>query len=224
VVEIRDPKDPAALDHPELQITYRVRLPSAEGSLWLETAVDGAKVTAEDERLVDEGDQRVGNLHLTVPQRNSVVSVIAYNDKGASVPALLHVQWRGPQVDEKLTLYVLAIGISTYKDQELNLRYAAKDAADFVAEAEAQEGGLYGKVVVHPPQGSLRDGQATKDAILDELDWITRAVTTPTMSRWCFCPATGLPHRTDTIDSYHTTTTRVGSSARQSPTRNSRII
>jgi hypothetical protein len=49
----------------------------------------------------------------------SLVSVIAYSPKGGSVPALLHVQWRGELVDEKLTLYVLAIGISSYKEKSL---------------------------------------------------------------------------------------------------------
>jgi uncharacterized caspase-like protein len=76
-----------------------------------------------------------------------------------------------------LTLYVLAIGISNYRDEKVRLRFAAKDAADFVALAKAQEGGLYEKVITHPPHGSLSDSEATRDAVLDELDWIQRAVT-----------------------------------------------
>jgi len=105
------------------------------------------------------------------------VSVIAYNRNGAGEPATIQVQWRGPGTDPKLTLYVLAIGISDYKDKNVKLRFAAKDAADFVALAKAQEGGLYEKVITHPPRGSLRDSEATRDAVLDELDWIKRAVT-----------------------------------------------
>jgi hypothetical protein len=30
---------------------------------------------------------------------------------------------------------------------------------------------------MHPPRGSLRDGEATREAVLDELDWIRSAVT-----------------------------------------------
>jgi hypothetical protein len=94
-------------------------------------------------------------------------------------PAIVHVKWRGAGTDPKLTLYVLAIGISNYKDKHVNLHVAAKDADDFVAQAKTQEGEgkLYEKVITHPPHGSLRDEEATRDAVLDELDWIKRAVT-----------------------------------------------
>jgi hypothetical protein len=103
--------------------------------------------------------------------------VIAYNGHGASEPASVHLQWRGPGTDPKLTLYVLAIGISNYKDKKVQLHFAAKDADDFVALARTQKGGLYEEVIAHPPHGSLRDDEATRDAVLDELDWIMKAVT-----------------------------------------------
>ena len=57
------------------------------------------------------------------------------------------------------------------------MKFAAKDAADFVALAEAQAGGLYEKVIPYPQHESLRDGDATREAVLDGLDWIMRAVT-----------------------------------------------
>jgi WD40 repeat protein len=177
IVTIQDPKDPAARDSTDLELAYTIRLPSPDDSVRIEAAVDGAKVVADDKQLVDRGDTRAGVLHLTIPRRDSVVSLIAYNGNGASVPALVHVQWRGAAVEQKLNLYVLAIGISNYKDEHLQLHFAAKDADDFVALAKAQEGGLYGKVIMHPQHGDLRDGEATKDAILDELDWIMHAVT-----------------------------------------------
>lgn len=177
VIEISDPKSPAAIDRTDLQLGYSVRLPSPDDSLRVEALVDGVKVAADDRRLVDTGGLRAGNLHLAIPRRDSLVSVIAYNRNGASEPAKVQVTWRGPGTDPKLTLYVLAIGISDYKDKNVKLHFAAKDAADFVALAKAQEGGLYEKVITHPPRGSLRDGEATRDAVLDELDWIKRAVT-----------------------------------------------
>jgi WD40 repeat protein len=178
VVEINDPKTPAAVDRTDLQLAYTVRLPKSDDSLRVEALVDGVKVTANDLRLVDTGGQRAGILRLTVPRRDSKVSAIAYNANGASEPARVEVKWRGPGIDPKLTLYVLAIGVSDYKDKGVNkLRFAAKDADDFVAWAQAQQGGLYEKVITHAPRGSLRDGEATKNAILDELDWISRAVT-----------------------------------------------
>ena len=177
IVEINDPKDPAAVDRTDIQIGYSVRLPSPDDTLRVEVRVDGAKVTPDDRRLVDTGGTRAGILHLTIPRRDLKVSVIAYNGHGASEPASVHLQWRGPGTDPKLTLYVLAIGISNYKDKKVQLHFAAKDADDFVALARTQKGGLYEEVIAHPPHGSLRDDEATRDAVLDELDWIMKAVT-----------------------------------------------
>ena len=172
VVEINDPKNPAAADRTDLQLGYSVRLPSPDDSLRVEALVDGVRVTAEDRPLVSSGGTRAGILHLTIPRRNSTVSIIAYNQNGAGVPAKVQVEWRGPGTDPKLTLYVLAIGVSDYKDKKVQLRFAAKDAGDFEALAKSQEGGLYEKVITH----SLRDGKATREAVLDELDWIKKAV------------------------------------------------
>jgi uncharacterized caspase-like protein len=44
--------------------------------------------------------------------------------------------------------------------------------------AKAQKGGLYDKVITYSPHESLRDADATRDAVLDGLDWIRHAVTT----------------------------------------------
>jgi WD40 repeat protein len=172
VVEINDPKNPAAADRTDLQLGYSVRLPSPDDPLRVEALVDGVKVIAEDRPLVSSGGTRAGILHLTIPRRNSMVSVIAYNQNGAGVPAKVQVEWRGPGTDPKLTLYVLAIGVSDYKDKKVQLRFASKDAGDFEALAKSQEGGLYEKVITH----SLRDDKATREAVLDELDWIKKAV------------------------------------------------
>lgn len=177
VVEINDPKDPARLDRTDLSLAYSVRLPSANDILRVEALIDGVKAEAEEHRLVDKGDMRAGILHIKIPRRDSKVSVIAYNDNGASVPASVHVQWAGPGTEPKLTLYVLAIGVSNYQDAGKHLNFAAKDAEDFVALAKAQIGGLYEKVILPPGHESLRDTEATREAVLDGLDWIMRAVT-----------------------------------------------
>jgi hypothetical protein len=169
-------KDPTPVDRTELQLLYSVRMPSNNDTLRVEALIDGAKVTAEDQALVSAGDTRAGSLKFTIPRRDSVVSVVAYNANGASEPASIHVQWRGPGTDPKLSLYVLAIGISDYKDKNVRLKFAAKDAADFVALAKKQEGGLYEKVIPYSPRGSLQDADATREAILDGLDWISRTV------------------------------------------------
>jgi hypothetical protein len=131
VVEIDDPKDPASEDRRDMQLAYSVKLPSAGDLLRVEGLIDGVKIAAEERRLVDKGDTRAGILHFKIPRRDSKVSVIAYNNNGASVPASVQVKWTGAGTEPKLTLYVLAIGISNYKDPSKSLHFAAKDAADF---------------------------------------------------------------------------------------------
>jgi hypothetical protein len=73
----------------------------------------------------------------------------------------------------KPKLYILAVGVSGYHDKELKLGYAAKDADDFAGIMSRQKGELYREIVVR----SLIDEKATKDEILDGLDWITKETT-----------------------------------------------
>ena len=182
VVEIRDPGHESVATQPELALIYAARMPTDDPIERVAILVDTAKVEATDTELFTEHRTRVGKVQFKLPHRqDSNVSVIAYTKNGASEPASIHVLWRGPGVEEKPKLYVLAIGISEYRDKDFAkaypLHYAAKDAADFVAAAKTQEGGLYSEIISHPPGGSLRNEAATRDAILDELDWIKHAVT-----------------------------------------------
>jgi hypothetical protein len=180
VIEINDPKTPAAVDRTDLQFGYSVRMPAPGDTLRVEVQIDGAKLEgAQDHPLVSDGSVRAGILHLKIPRRNSTIAVIAYNQNGAGQPATVQIEWRGPGAEPKPTLYVLAIGISNYqdKDPKIPLQFAAEDAADFVKLAKDQKGGLYEKVITYSPQESLRDGNATKNAILDGLDWIGKVVT-----------------------------------------------
>jgi WD40 repeat protein len=75
-------------------------------------------------------------------------------------------------VDLRPALYVLAIGVSRYRDPGIKLDFPAKDAGDFAAAFKAQEG-LYRKVVVK----LLVDDGAKRDDVLDGLEWIRREMT-----------------------------------------------
>ena len=114
-----------------------------------------------------------------------MVSVLAFNQFGASVPASVHIHQAetvkatervsaaGPEFTLQPKLYVLAIGISQYDDPALHLTYPGKDARDFVAAMRAQKGRLYRDVVVTV----LTDKDATRDAIEDGLDWLKKQTT-----------------------------------------------
>jgi WD40 repeat protein len=87
VVEIVDPRDPAREDRTDLRLVYSARLQPGDHKFWVEALVDGVKVAAEERRLHDKDETRVGILRLAIPRRDATVSVIAYNGNGASVPA-----------------------------------------------------------------------------------------------------------------------------------------
>ena len=139
----------------------------------------------------------LGSLRFTLPLRDAKISVIAYNANGPSAPASIEVHWRGPGREDKATLYVLAIGVTNYQVKSLQkVRFPAKDARDFVALAKQQQGGLlYGRVVPYPKYESILDEQATRDNILDGLDWIKSAVETSSDVAMIFLSGHGMNTR-----------------------------
>jgi len=73
----------------------------------------------------------------------------------------------------KPKLYVLAVGVSQYANPSFNLGLPAKDARDFANVFTKQKGGLYADVQVR----LLTDDEATKDNVLDGLEWLQHEVT-----------------------------------------------
>jgi len=68
---------------------------------------------------------------------------------------------------------VPGLPVETVNGADLILGLAAKDAKDFAATMQKQQGGLYREVTTKV----LTDEKATKDEILDGLDWLQRQTT-----------------------------------------------
>jgi hypothetical protein len=77
-----------------------------------------------------------------------------------------------PPIAPQASLYVLAVGVSGYQRAEYQLGLAAKDARDFAAAMQRQQGRLYREVVVR----TLTDRQATRAEVQRGLDWLASAV------------------------------------------------
>jgi WD40 repeat protein len=172
VVTILSPADGTEIAAPSVTLRYAVR--SQESVTALKVLVDGRPVAEEGERKPVE---KSGDITVTIPQRDCDVSVIAQNLLSVSEPATIRLRWKGAvaagQFEIKPKLYVLAVGVSDYKDADLRLDLAAKDATDFGAAWSEQKGRLYSAVEVR----TLTDEQATKGNILDGLEWLQRQVT-----------------------------------------------
>src|SRR5262249_46963157 len=73
----------------------------------------------------------------------------------------------------KPKLYGVIVGVSTYRDPALKLRYAAKDARDIAAVLRAQAGGLYREVELKV----LVDGEAGIMSVRRALSWLEKQTT-----------------------------------------------
>lgn len=121
----------------------------------------------------------VRSISVPVPGRDVEIAVLAENAHGVSAPAVLKLRWagkapNGPQgFSIQPKLYVLAVGVSDYGDDALDLGFAAKDADDFVRALQTQKGRLYRGVDVR----LITDKKVTRDSLLDGLEWLERNVT-----------------------------------------------
>jgi WD40 repeat protein len=175
VVVVLAPQDGAMVSTPTITVRFSIRTPSGEPVTTIKGLVDGRPIIQTRGLQIVGNEDLVQELQLPVPQHDSTVAIIAENRYAASEPATATLRWGGTadiQVG-KPKLYVLAIGISRYEETRLSLGLAAKDAEDFAAALQRQQGSLYREVAVR----LLTDAMATKGNILDGLEWLERQTT-----------------------------------------------
>ena len=174
ILEIISPKSVFKTSNDEVTIQYKVRTPSGNPITGIKVLIDGRPVTnTKGLRLVStEVDSPPKTIKVDIPDRNCVISLIAQSKFNASDPANLEVVWENTkkQIVEKPKLFILAIGISDYDDENLKLKFAAKDATDFVSTMLKQKGKMYKDISVK----TLTDKEANTSNILDGLEWIQK--------------------------------------------------
>lgn len=179
VVNVLSPLHGGTFSAADVPVRFVLRSPEGSPVTGIRVLVDGRPVSQT--RGIDlkakgkEGEQEVV---ATLPPRDCEVTIIAENANAASVPATIRLKWAGqaPKPEEfaiQPKLYVLAVGVSEYADPSLKLGLAAKDARDFAAALATQKGLLYRDVVTKV----LADAAATKDDVLDALDWLQKETT-----------------------------------------------
>ncbi len=166
-----------------VKVKFSVRTPDNAPVTSVRVRVNGQAVTIEQRGLARKENvngQEVREIDVTIPSADSEIALFAENRNGVSVAGKLNVSWGGAREVQrtdssmfKPKLYVLAVGVSHYKNPEYNLGLASKDARDFAAVLQKQKGKLYGDVVVR----LLTDDKADKDAVLDGLEWLKTQVT-----------------------------------------------
>jgi hypothetical protein len=123
----------------------------------------GASVTANNNN----------SLAIKIPQTDCIISLEAENEYGKSSSSEIAIKYKGEgdgnePIIRKPKLYVLAIGISEYQNQDYRLNFAAIDAKGFINVLKQQKTGFYDTVIVN----SFLDLKATRENIQDGLEWI----------------------------------------------------
>ncbi len=125
-------------------------------------------------RISGGGKTRLVEAVLTLTEGDNEIALTAENESAASAPAVRVVHVAAARPDwQKPDLYMLAVGISSYAQADLDLDYADADARAMIKAFRSQEGRLYRQVKV---TGLINEG-ATRGDILDGFDWLSGQVT-----------------------------------------------
>ncbi len=178
LVTIKSPENNAEVATSSVKVEFAVRTSADSPVIAVRALVDGRPIGGA-KRIQEIADktatETTQTLDVPVPQRACEVTIIAENKNGASAPTTIKLRWRGAAEEDivKPKLYILAVGVSKYKNPEYTLNYAAKDASDFATTLQNQSGKLYREVEVRV----LTDEKASKDGALDGLEWIQKQTT-----------------------------------------------
>jgi caspase domain-containing protein/WD40 domain-containing protein len=171
-IVILSPESGSDFSSNRVKVRYKIKNPSGQEVTNIKVLVDGRPLGQRGLEISKQ--EGTGEIEVTVPAKDSTLALVAENRYAASEPASIALRWKGTEeFIIKPKLYVLAIGVSKYRDTSLTLEYAAKDARDFARVLQKQKGALYRDVSVK----LLADEEATKGDILDGLDWILEETT-----------------------------------------------
>jgi WD40 repeat protein len=114
----------------------------------------------------NQGEASFSRAVKLLPGENEI-AVLARNEVAASAPIMVRVIYEAPEKEiiARPNLHLLSIGISDYKDRNLSLRYADRDAQAFADAWESQLGPVYQNI----DKTLLLNEEATADRIQDAM-------------------------------------------------------
>jgi len=174
VVTVISPATGSTVSSNQVTVQYTVKSDPGAPVTAVRTRVNGL---GQASRNLPNAAAEVREVTVVIPSENSEVLLFAENKYGISSPVSIRLTWAGtkpkPAADEKPKLYVLAVGVSAYRNPDYRLHFAAKDADDFAAVVQKQKGALYSDVIVK----LLTDENAGRDEVLAGFDWLQKQVT-----------------------------------------------
>lgn len=170
VVSILSPDEGAVPTDGRVVVALSIQSLSGQPVGAVEAFVDGRRVVAEVLSGGDARDLLDRRMALSIPvlPGQRVVSVRASTASADSVA--VHVRLGSTGDAPPAALRVLAVGVGDYQRLagRRDLQFPAKDVGDVTSILSRQGKRLYGSVTAR----SLTDAEATRDAVLDGLQWL----------------------------------------------------
>jgi WD40 repeat protein len=140
----------------------------------------------------DKGNSYKGEVMVEATPGENEVSIAAFNRDNTVQSRMETATFKSTLPPREPHLYILAVGINKYRDEGINLSFAAKDARDFIKKLVLQGEGIYRRQNIHSVV--LLDEQASKKNIVDKIDEIAVKVK-PTDSMVIFVAGHGILHQ-----------------------------
>jgi hypothetical protein len=172
-ITILTPQPGEEVDSLTVPVAFRLGAVFANTEPELTIEVDGKPApTRRGMKVVSEGPA-LQEVTVVIPPKSCEISLSALAPDGSKHRATVSIKYNDKGENESKRLYILAVGISDYANNDLDLKLAAKDAQDFVEAMLLQRGNLYSDVEVR----KLLNTEATREAIMEGLHWLSTSVT-----------------------------------------------
>ncbi|MDO9067422.1 MAG: thioredoxin domain-containing protein, partial [Deltaproteobacteria bacterium] len=124
--------------------------------------------------LQTKGEQVDDCVELETIAGENEIGLAAFNAPNTVQSVMGTTRFISTIKQDEPSLYILAVGIDRYKDASINLKYAAKDAKDFITQMTDKAGTIYKPSNIHLT--SLLNEQASKQNILATIEKLSSQV------------------------------------------------
>ena len=124
--------------------------------------------------VLPKGDRVDECVELDAIAGENEIGLTAFNAPNTVQSVMDTVRFTSTVEPDEPHLYLLAVGIDRYRDAAINLKYAAKDAQDFLSELAERSKTLYRPTHIHPT--GLFNEQAGKQNILATIEKLVAQV------------------------------------------------
>ena len=153
-----------------------------EASAKIQLASMNSRAIYQDQRGLVVREKKTANAAISKPKGDLVdecveietitgeneISLAAFNAPNTVQGFMETATFVSTRKGDEPHLYILSVGIDTYRDSSINLKYAAKDAKDFISKLPEKARSIYKPQNIHIV--TLTNQQADKQSILKAID------------------------------------------------------